>query len=352
MRLQLSIITALFICLLSLPAYSQVVWEEEMSRASEETSLARPLALGEAYTAIAEGIGALVYNPAGMSSKVHYEIGIASQFRPTGGAMSFTGAIVDSVTSPVSAGIMYTFQQYDAKQFWNDEDLAWLGLHPIYTEQAKEVTTNYDSTNENEATGYRKMFSQLKDGLIQRHVARLALGGSITPNVHIGLLGKYLYATRPMRHDVNVGNVDAGMLFTTDIGLRFGIVGQNLIHTSYNNLPLRVVGAIGFSLTDELYIDYDQVIVFDVYDERTPDDEQYIYKHKKAELAYRFGIEYIVLKATAIRAGYQYDDTTEQHYVSGGFAYIHEAFSISASYKQAMPHYNDRTIGLAVDFKL
>ncbi len=350
MKNLVSAFCVMFVLLAASAAHSQVVLKEKISRASEETSLARPMALGEAYTAIAEGCGGLVYNPAGMSSKVAYSIMAASQFKPTGGEMSFTGSIVDSATTVLAAGLMYTFQQYDYWQFWNDDDLAWLGAHPIYADEGLDVETNYE--NADEVTGYRRMFGQFKDGLVRRHVARLALGGAITPNVHMGALVKYMYADRPNRHNVNSANIDLGMLFTTDFGLRVGVAGYNLINSAYVNWPLRFAVGVGYSITDELYIDYDQVLVINAYKERLPDDLKYTYDYDDVDPAYRFGIEYIAVRVFSMRAGYQYDDVMSQHFVSGGIAYIHESFTIGASYNQALPDYDDRLMGVEFEFRL
>jgi|GEM_PF-3309509 len=349
-----------------------LTFEDTWSPAHEEIATSRALAMGRAFISIAEGNSAYLYNPAGVAQTMSYSLGIDSEFNPTGNTMAFGASIVDAATSALCAQVGFTFHRYESRQLWEDggtnPDLDWLQndsstpdtAPPFLFDrnsdgQLREPMTNYtplDLAND-KVSDFRRMFGVYKKSVVNRYVPRLSLAGAIGKYFFLGGTAKYLYAERPGRHSVNAANVDIGMLVKTDFGLRLGVVGYNLINTSYDNWPLKLGAGLGYSFEDQLYIAADVLVMFDVYHEKERPADPEVRYPDGTRLAYRIGLEYVVAGMVALRAGYEYDGTIGgDHNVSGGIAYKDPDWAIHLSYAGST---NDTdkmlmSVGLSVNF--
>ena len=367
MRRLLSIIAISTVLLSSPPAGAEptgeeyygldVEWTERWSPLREGISGARALAMGRAFVAIAEGNAAYLYNPAGVAQDQVYSLAIDSEINLHGKSMAFSASVLDSVTSVVAAEMGYTYHGYDTFQFWRKDDLGWLGKLPLSTgtdysevEDPTDLSDVYYK-NDQDAPGVRRMFGRFKKGRAHRHLPRLSIAGMISRYFLLGITGKYAYVQRPDRHTVNSGNMDLGILVKTGIGLQFGATAYNLIHTAYDLWPLRLAGGAAFVLKDELYITYDQVVAFDTFQERIPDDRRYHF-FNGLKLGCRAGAEYVIMKMVPIRVGYELDQYMNEHYISAGSGYSDPVFKISAAYNQGIVDKRDRMIGISVSFEI
>ncbi len=348
-RCKLSWMLVVVCWLTATSAAAQVTLTEPWSPLREEIDMARPMAMGRTHIAIGEYNTGSIYNPAAIAQDMIYSIAVDSEFNPMGDSMAFHTSIVDTVTSVLCAQMGVTYQRYNGRQLWNENDMAWLAATPYYRRTNTEPEINYDDPTE--TTDFRQMFGPFKDATLDRIVPRLTLAGAINRYFMLGVTGKYVHAWRPMRHDVDAGNIDVGLFARTDFGLQFGVVGYNLIHTAYENWPLKLGSGIAFALKDEFYIGFDYILGFDVFHEREPDDNSYVYKHGEKH-AFRAGIEYIIMRMVALRGGYEYDTYMSDHYASGGMAYKDPAFSVGIGYNQAIKHTDERLIGVTIDFQL
>lgn len=358
----------LLLILSSSPAPAADLFEDKWSPVHNEMASARALAMGRAFISIAETNTAYFFNPAGVAQKNLYSIGIDSEFNTKGDSMAFHASIIDSATSPLCVQVGYTFHQYNSIQLWNgldrdipidyeaegiyDTDWIWLENTLDYDENNRVYPNYYEEIKE-EVDWPRAMFGKYKRARIQRHIPRLALAGAISRNFFMGGTVKYLYASRPGRHSVNSANIDVGAMYKADFGLRIGLAGYNLIHTAYDMWPLTLGMGVGYSIDDVFYISYDQIVVFNVFQEKNNSQPQYgidIKFPEDIQLAYRAGVEYIAGGVVPIRAGYEYDGTRGDHNVSGGLAYKHEFFSLNVGFSVAANNVDNTLINIGFDF--
>lgn len=339
-----------------------ITFKDTWSPAYEEMATTRALAMGRAFISIAEGNSAYFYNPAGAAQKVQYNLGIDSEFDPIGKTMAFGASILDAATSTLCAQIGFTFHRYESRQLWTDggdaPDFDWLqstSMDFLSGDYGQYHLTNYTPKDlaENRVSSTRMMFGQFKRAVVNRYVPRLALAGAIGKYFFLGGTVKYLYAERPGRHDVNSANIDIGFLVKTDFGFRLGVVGYNLIHTAYDNWPLKLGAGIGYSLENIFTVSADVLVLFDVYQEKERPADPAVKYEDGTKLAYRFGMEYVIASMVALRAGYEYDDTRErEHNVSGGIAYKDPNWEIHLSYSGSVNNDKRRLlgVGLTVNF--
>lgn len=296
------------------PTQRKVVgWKDEWSPMREEIDFSRPLAMGRAFIGLAEGNAAYLYNPAGIAQRPLYSVSLDAEFNPIKEYKTFAGSIIDSVTSPVAAEVGYAFSMFDTENQYN---------------------LNGDPVNGSE----------------QRHLVRLAIGGALGEYVMLGITGKYVYAQRNHRRTINTATTDVGLLLRTSVGLQLGVVGYNLIPSKYQQLPLKLGVGIGYMMIDQLYVDFDAVIRFDVY--RDKSDTEDLILPTGTKVAYRAGFEYIIVGMIPLRVGYEYDGYMENHIVSAGLAYKDPSFSIGAGYSQGLVITDEHILGITLDFMM
>ncbi len=344
-------------------------WEEELSSTRAEIDMARPLGMGRAFLAIAEGIPAYLYNPAGIAQRQQYLIGIDTAFEPTGKSWAASAALLDSITSALCMEVGYTYSGYDSKALWPDK------LQLISADERREYANFYEDILDIQAVG--NLTSPYKDATVHRHIVRSSIAGAINQYFMMGTTVKYAYVDRPDRHNVNAATVDVGIMFRTDFGLQGGLVGYNLVHAAYNLWPLKLGIGLAYTITDEFYITYDQLVIFDVYQEKTsplkesdddsdvvvtPDYENPSPVQKSTVLGFdyedgtkidcRAGIEYIIMKMVPLRAGYEYDQIKENHYVGAGIGYHSQKVLFDLSYNQGLVDKTDRMFSLSLAFTI
>lgn len=363
MRYHTGILLALWLLAAGLPAEARTPIEfvENHSPVREEIVLPRALAMGEAFVAVAEGNTGYFFNPAGIAQKTVYNISVDSAFDFHGDTMAFAASIVDSATSPLCMQVGYAYHGFRGIQLWNNEDWHWLRQTPtnanyylVGDRDRRPVESNFSLADRDETDDFRTMFGPLKMAKNHRHLPRVALAGAINRHFFLGGTVKYLYAQRPGRHNVNAANLDFGFLVDTGIGLRLGATVYNLIHTSYDLWPMKLGAGVSYTYEGIFTIAYDTVVVFDVFQEKRPINENFgVYRYPDGvRLAYRVGAEFVAGGVVAIRAGYQYDAAIDNMYVSGGLAYVGDIWSISTAYNQGLWNTRDRLMGLGFEVQV
>ena len=306
------------------------VWKELPSTADDEIAFSRPLALGRAFIGIAEGNAAYIYNPAGIAQVQKYTIDGHFEFDPLWNQKVLSASVMDSISSPLAAELGYSFS------WWDQED---------------RVKQNYDLQG-----------MDLSDlaGNTYRHTARMTLGGKVSDYFMVGTTLKYAHVTRESRKTIDTATLDIGLLINTGVGLKLGIVGYNLLPIRpYDRWPIKLGVGLSFSLPEEFYIDYDQIVVFDVkeYRERPVISKKggvVFTQPRGTSLAYRVGLEYIISQVVPLRVGYEHDDFSENHFFNFGIAYREKTFSINLSYSQGLVKSKtaDRMLSFGFDFQI
>ncbi|MDP2339567.1 MAG: hypothetical protein Q8O67_01305 [Deltaproteobacteria bacterium] len=295
---------------------------------------ARPLALGEAYRAIATGNDAIYFNPAGLPTlkryalEGHYLMNLADENHQ--GDVS----VVDSKTNPLAVGLAYTFQGNELTRRFTLEHTATLAVaYPIFD----------------------KLFS--------------AGAGFKYKNVSDAIAGNYL----------NALTADVGILCQFPGGLNFGAVGYNLIPIRSSDSahvpisagfagawdlgPLSTLlfgGTPGFGTVqtaagipktptfgdmrgplDGLTLSGDILINFET-----------LYGVKSRVSG---GIEYLLLEMVPLRAGYVYDQLAAEqdtgrdpNRISVGTGFIVPYFGIDVSYQLGVPDFDKGIFALAL----
>ncbi|MBM4282583.1 MAG: hypothetical protein FJ137_18130 [Deltaproteobacteria bacterium] len=276
---------------------------------------ARALALGESYRAIATGNDAIYYNPAGLpllrryALEGHYVMDLVDE-RHQGDV-----SVVDSKTSPLAVGLAYTFQG---------------------SELTRRTTLAHTATL---AVAY-PIFPQL-----------FALGAGFKyKNVSDAIAGNYL----------NAISADIGLLTKIPGGLSFGAVGYNLVplrSVDSAHIPLSAgfagaidlgplsalifggrptVGALmdagGVPNTqpmgvlrgplDGLTLSCDWLVNFET-----------LYGSKSQVSG---GLEWILGESVPVRAGWWWDEVTDEHRASVGLGVVVPYFAVDVSLQQSV----------------
>jgi hypothetical protein len=273
--------------------------------AADDMQLTRPMGMGEAYRAVANGSDTLFLNPAGLSLYKRYAFDIQYLITPDylekNGPEEhiFSATVLDNQLGPFATGVAYTRVQR--------------------TGDTKHGN-RYDT----------------------------AFAFPIGDMIHLGIDIKYLNFDRKGREDaVDAVTVDVGALVVLPMGFSLGVVGYNLTNTGdYLEHPISMAAAVAWSPFRSL------VLAFDWYGnfQRLADPEDMV---GKKDLGYRFcvGAEYLVFGELVIRAGYQYDDATPygaEHWYSFGAGYVTESFGVDLGYRGPASHGWGGTAGISV----
>ena len=262
---------------------------------------ARGLALGTGVRATAMSTSALAYNPAALVvGKVYHLEGVVD-YMPDLKTVALGGAIVDSSTSKLSAGLSF-------RGFLSGQG----GLGGI-------------------------------DG-------RLGLALPLSEGVSIGVSGRYVNAKRdwptpsvqdssgmatPMPAPEVISKVKG---FTLDASIRVAPTPSVMLHAGSYNLisldsvyaPLMVGGGAGIALGSVAVVGGDVLVDLSSYD--------------KGAVLFGLGGEVFAGQAVPLRAGYSYDTKRSQHTLSVGLGYTDRSVGLDLSLRQDLGGEGDTRI--------
>jgi hypothetical protein len=272
---------------------------------------ARALALGEAYRANATGNDAIYLNPAGLvllerfATELHYKLDLEDEQH------QLDLSVVDSKRSELAAGIGYTF---DGQQF------------------TKRASVQHTATL---ALAYPFFGKVLNVGAGLKYV-----------NVSDAILGNYL----------NALSADVGVLAALPFGVSLGAVGYNLIPIQSARVPL----AAGFAANLDLgplsaLVFGGQPAMRGVMSAGgLPTSKGFTPQGPLAGLTLEVdwymnfltlygiqsrvstGLEYLAFEVVPLRAGYLYDEQSQDHIVSVGAGFIVPYFGLDVAYQQSV----------------
>lgn len=289
------------------PCESYAKWQEQAGLSGAcprplSTESARGLALGTGARATAISTSALAYNPAGLAVGRVYHVEGVVDYMPDMKTVALGGAIVDSSTSRLAAGL-------SLRGFLSGQG----GVGGI-------------------------------DG-------RLGLGFPLSDAVSIGLAGRYINAKRDLPTPT-VTDAESGMDmplpapasareakgFTMDASLRVAPVPSVMLNFSSYNLisldslyaPRMLGGGAGIALGSVAMIAGDLLVDLTSY--------------AKANPMFGFGAEVFAGQAVPLRAGYSYDTKRAQHTVSFGLGYTDRSVGLDLSLRQDLGREGDTRI--------
>ncbi len=256
-------------------------------QAQELTKGIRPMGMGDAFTAVAEGTSAIYHNPAGSARSVMYALDASYEYTPTGNLLS--AAIIDSKTNPqLSAGLAYSY-----------------------------------------------FFA--RDTEVSGHDIRLNLAIPVVPNkISVGVGGRYLILndTQDVANEMGVETpttievingftLDAGIMVKISDNFHLGVAGQNLIDqcdtvVCKSTAPTVIQGGAGFTTEDGL------VIAGDFGVDLTSGNE--------VGLDFEVGAEYLI-SVIPVRIGFSRKGAAEQNWLSAGAGWRSKAAGVDAGFK-------------------
>ena len=299
---------------------------------AQDFTSARSLGLSEAYRSIATGNDAIYANPAGLALVPRYSAELNYDMNLVVEQHQLDASIVDSKTSPVAAGIAYTF---DGRQF---------------TKRAS-----------------------------QQHTATLALAYPLLDKLFIVGAGfKYVNVSDAfLGNYLNALSADVGVLSRLPGGLSLAAVGYNLIPIRSARVPLSaafaasldlgplsalvlggapqfgdVMNAAGLALPTELgSVSGPLAGLVLAFDWRA--NFATLYGTKST---FSGGAEYLLFDMVPLRAGYAFSqgDTPidDDHRVSVGSGFIVPNFGLDVGYQQSVINLDVRTFAVALKFFL
>ncbi len=293
--------------------------------AIEDVLTPRAIAMGDSLIADASGALGPLLNPAGMTLRRSYTIEAMYGFRVQDTGSMLTAAIIDSVTSKVSAGVFYTF---------------------VHGSPHFRFNSNSD---------------QLASATREGHETGLALALPLGDYFSFGITTKYtrIATTAPNPAYDPVANPTAPPTlvtdsststasadgFTLDVGtslrlgdsFALGVVGYNLVPLRSIDAPIALGTGAAYHLGTALTIAADFVVDFNKY--RNLGDGNTFISYKVGG-----GLEWLAGGKVAIRAGSYWDGGRPATYISAGLAYVGQSFAVDVAYKQEVQHGVDSTI--------
>lgn len=224
---------------------------------------AKAVAMGSAYTALAAGVSALPYNPAGMSTVKGVELGF-----------SHTNWLMDSNHDFI--GIALPIKATDRKNTTSGW-VAGLGIIRL-TNGSTEIRNadrstsgSFSSYDQSVSVGFARAFGKYKLGL------------------GIKYLESYIAGEKASAEAIDIGfSRPINMRLPITLGLSIQNLGTSMKYiTQKDPLPLSVAAGLSFSVIPGLSVAFDAKRL--VYDKQT---------------TVSFGTEYTVLSGFALRSGY------------------------------------------------
>jgi len=253
----------------------------------------RIAALGGALRASSNSTEALYLNPANLASSRIYHLGALAMIWPRAARQTYSVGAVDSIVSSsrIAGGLAgsFTFQDPDGvdREVW---DVRMGMAFPFSQSFFAGVSGRYVNATQN---GFPA------DGSVLPPSAATGL-----PNAAVGQWITF----------------DAGATLKPVEQLSLSLVGYNLTNPDNYFLPLMLGGAAAW-VSPDFTIEVDWVGDFNTYLDTT----------------HRFmgGAEYLIADRVPLRAGYQFDEGSGTHSVSGGLGYLAREFSVDLALRQS-----------------
>ena len=271
----------------------------------------RPMGMGNAYRAVANGNDAIFLNPAGMALFKAYSIEAEYLMTPKFGSANgpfehvIQASVVDnSSLQNFATGVAYTRVQRGDQKTGNRFDMAF--------------------------------------------------GVPISENLFVGMDVEYLDfdLDEPGRQkDLKAITFDAGLLFRTSFGLAVGVVGYNLTNTGeYLEHPISMGTALAYSPFGSLDIAFDWLINF-----QKPKDATQPVRDHRVGYSYNIGIEYLLLDQIILRAGYSFDQSSpfgNANYLGAGIGYVSSLVTVDFGYRGSPSRDFGHIFGITLRFLL
>ncbi len=249
----------------------------------------RPLGMGGAGTALADGTAGMLLNPAGLRVSKSQVIGEGGGFFNTG-ANSFAlhVAIVDSKSNKLIAGG---------------------GSYTYYVEPREDDG---------------KVFT------VSGHLVRAGFAMSYRDILYLGFTFKYANLTLPFLAPGNFFNGDLGLIWRIFKPLTLSVVGYNLLYNDSGEFPI----SLGFGLAfNQSFGNHAFRLAADgIVDFTRPGGIGY---------EVRTGAEYVFGKILGLRIGYTFDEVRKvkdepRHYFTVGLTFKYSRFGLEFAYRQQM----------------
>lgn len=241
----------------------------------EETyETARGIGMGAGSRSSATGTSAMAYNAANLPLAPLYHIETSVGYVPTHNYWTYGGAIADSISNKISAG------------------MSFYGIHG-------GGDRNYN--------GF--------DG-------RLSLGYALGQSFALGVSGRYARLNsraqtedgEPVGADVRAFSIDASLRLTAFEGLNIAALGYNLIRSKTPLAPLQVGGSASYSFGGVFTVGGDLLVDLTTFE--------------SAELILGGGLEYLAADSVPIRVGYRRDNGRDIHQFTASVGYVDRSFGI------------------------
>ena len=260
----------------------------------------RSVGMGNAQQVFGGSTTAIFVNPANLPLYRVYHLEGLAALGPEARRQSYGGAIADSYTNRVAGGVSGMWSTMDSD-----------GVHRIWSD------------------------------------FRLGLGFQLSDRIMVGIAGKYQRINQSISGgpfglstpssgtaDAPISQAftfDAGLTVVPIDGLSIGVTGRNLTMPNNGLIPTQVQGGVAFSKS-----------VFTVEADAMADFNTFV----KAKGRYMAGAELFVAEKFPIRAGYQFDEGTKTHTVSGGLGYVEQQWSIELGVKRDVSGDVPATLGV------
>jgi hypothetical protein len=277
---------------------------------------ARAMSLGESYRAIATGNDALYFNPAGLPVLKRYAI--EGQYLLSLNDERHMGdvSVVDSMTNPLAVGLAYTFLGAELSQRRTIGHTATLGMaYPIFDRLfSVGVGLKYKSVTDAIAGNYLNA--------VTADVGALSI---IPGGISLAAVG---YNLVPLRNaESSHVPISAGFAAALDLGplstLLFGGTPSFGPVQTAAGVPLSSAFSTVRGPLDGLTVSFDWLLNFETI------------QGTKSRVS--TGLEWLIADIVPIRAGYLYNEATDNHRVSVGMGVIVPYFGLDVAYQQGLP---------------
>ncbi len=263
-----------------LPPSEDAIPDDGRRPAEDTYETSRGLALGTGGRAGAMGTSAVAYNPANLGLARLYHVETFASYIPGQGAWTLGGAVADSVSNKVAAGMSFRGVYGDGNR-------------------------NY--------RGY--------DG-------RLALGMALSDAIALGMSGRFVRLRSRQRNDagervgssVKAFTLDAALRVTPVEGLHIAALGYNLLKTGSPLAPTLLGGSASYTLNGMFTVAADVLVDLTTFDQ--------------AELLVGGGVEFLAGGQVPIRAGYRRDQGRDIHQLTLGLGYVDQRVGVDLGLRQ------------------
>ncbi len=321
LKARIALLVLVLVAVWTAPAFAYKFWGS------------KPLAMGGAYTAVANDANAISWNPAGLTW--------------------FNGA--------KQANVMFNWERH--QYLFGDYSFAHPELQP---EEEDDFFHDGVLYNEEETTDPEKRMIDdwyrvsMVDGYTTKYVAAgfaltsmnfpnrtfqdgtdysidLAVASGMAELLSFGITGRYISM---VESSAGQFNMDVGALLKPGGFLGIGLVGRNLIGSEYPRLVRREIafGLAGFIL-NYATVSFDIVKVFDVTDVDNT-------------INFAVGAEGIVAKVLAIRGGFNWDQVDQSRLYSVGIGYVDKMGQLTYTFQGSVDEYREfaHSLQIAISF--